>query len=170
MKAALAAALSAALTRAIDQTIALMTEIVPESAADKQRYEPKTSRRRKKTKYGSGYAGYLARRRARGDTESLLDTALAIMLVEKKKVSALTGQDIGRHIGVRFGYPSSYASHINLKRSVRRWSKSGSQTGFYGKTKQLLIASFKEELRKELNTQTAARLALTKYIGTKSYG
>ena len=169
VKTALAAALSAAFLYAINETIALMTQIVPESAADKGRYEPKTSRRRKKTKYGSGYAGYLRRRRAKGDQESLLDTALEILTAEKRKISALTGMDIGRQIGIKFGYPSSYASFINLKRNVR-WSKGGSKTGFYGKTKQRLINTFRAQLREELSKQTAIKLSLTKYIGTRAYG
>ncbi len=167
--AALASALSAAFIYALDETIAYMTSIVPESAAAKQRYEPKTKRRRKRTKYGSGYAGYLRRRRAKGGLESLLDTALEILFTEKKKISQLTGADIGRRIGVKFGYPSYYASYINLKRNVV-WSKGSSQTGFYGKTKQKLISSFKLKFREELRTQTAVNLALTKYIGVKVYG
>ena len=170
VKDALAAAISAAFTVAINATIELMVEIVPESAANKARYNPKTARRRKNTKYGSGYAGYLARRAAMGDPESLLDTALAVLTDEKRRISKLTGSDIGRLISVKFGYPSKYASYINLKRSVKQWSKTGSKTGFFGATKQIFIEMFKIALKQELSTKKAADLKLTKYIGVKSFG
>lgn len=169
VKEGLAGAISAAFLLAINDVIKLMVEVVPESAANKQRYEPKTKRRRKKTKFGSGYSGYLARRAAGGDPESLLDTALDILEDERKRLSKLTGADIGRLISVKFGYPSGYAMPINLKRKVT-WSKGSSKTGFFGLTKQLLISRLRIYLKTQLAKPESQRLKLTKYIGVISTG
>ena len=144
VEAALHATIIRAMNVAIRYTIDLMEEIVPESEFRSPPYPPSYK------------------------SEALLQTAITILRKSFKEMKA--GGGLKKVYRLRFGFPASYARYINLKRNVRKWSKKGSKTGFAGETKQMLIREFRLALKIELQSQRAAKLALTKYIGVKRYG
>lgn len=141
IEAAIHAAIGRALEVAVFATIDLMRKIVPESILRRPPYSTKQQAR----------------------SEKLMITAIT------KIFESLLSQQLGgfkKRYGIKFGYYASYARFINLKRNVRKWSKKGSKTGFYGETKQELIQSMREALAFELDLQPR----LKQYIGAKRYG
>ena len=139
IRTALHNAIVRALKRAVKRTITLMDEIVPES---EERVPP----------YPESYK-----------SEALLATAKDIL---NNSFTTMKKGGFKRRYFLKYGYPASYARFINLKRNVKNWSKEGSETGFFGQAKQLLIKAMREELKVELvkNPQ------LSQFIGARIFG
>lgn len=143
VETAIHATIIRAMNVAIRNTIDLMEDIVPESEFRDPPYPPSYK------------------------SQALLQTAILILRQSLKDMKAGGFKKIYK---IKFGFPATYARYINLKRNVRKWSKAGSKTGFYGESKQVLIREFKAALKIELQSQRAAKLSLTKFIGVKSFG
>ena len=144
VQASLNAAILRALSTAVKATIRLMEEIVPESIYRVPPYPPSY------------------------ESEALMETAISIL--EDSLAEAKRGTGLKPRYALKYGYPASYARHINLKRNVRKWSKRGSRAGFYGFIKQFLIETLKAALRYELSRPRAQQLELSKYVGTVRTG
>ncbi len=144
VEAALHATLIRAMNTAKRNTIDYMEDIVPESEFRSPPYPPSYK------------------------SEALLQSAIDIL--NRSFTDMKSGGGLKKVYRFKFGFPASYARYINLKRNVKKWSKAGSKTGFAGKTKQRLIKEFRLALKLELQTQRAAKLELSKYIGVKKYG
>ncbi len=144
VEAALHATIIRAMNIAKKRTQDLMEDIVPESEFRSPPY-PKSYK-----------------------SEALLQTAIDIL--SESFTDMKSGSALKKVYKFKFGFPASYARHINLKRNVQKWSKTGSKTGFFGKSKQKLIAEFRLALKEELRSKRAVELQLTKYIGVKDFG
>lgn len=141
IQSALHAAIIAAFERAVDNTVDLMKKIVPESI---KRRPP-----------------YSAKQQAR--SEALMRTAIDLL---EQSLTAITRGGFKTRYFLKFGYTASYARPINIKRNVKKWSKKGSETGFAGQTKRLLI----QEIRKELKIELAKDPELRGFVGAREFG
>lgn len=144
VQASLNASILRALKHAVNETIKVMQRIVPES---EERVPP----------YPPSYK-----------TERLMATAIAILT--DSLAAQGRGGGLQKRYFIEYGYPAKYAKHINVKRNVKKWSKPGSETGFFGTAKQVLIQELRKALRFELSRPRAQQLELTKFIGTIETG
>lgn len=128
---------------AVRQTRIYMEKIVPESRFRKPPYPPSYK------------------------SESLLESALVILMKSLAEIES--GSALKPRYFLKLGFPASYAGYLSRGRRPVKWSKPSSERGFYSKSKLFLIRAFKAALKDELATQRAAKLAVTKYIGTRSY-
>lgn len=144
VQASLNASILRALRTAVVATIKIMREVVPESIFRSPPYPPSYK------------------------TERLMETAITIL--NKSLAEQGRGGGLKRRYFLRYGFPAKYARYINLKRNVQNWSKEGSETGFFGIGKQVLIQELRAALRFELSRPRAQQLELTKYIGTIETG
>ena len=138
VQAALHQAIINALSDAVDDTETYMKEIVPES---KKRDPP----------YPPSYK-----------SEALMTTAIHVLT---DSLAAMETGGLKHRYYLKYGYPASYAQKINLKRNVRKWSKPGSKTGFFGKAKQKLIRRMRVHLKDYLSKEAAVKTDAKKYLG-----
>lgn len=139
VQASLNASILRALRTAVVATIKIMREIVPESIFRSPPYPPSYK------------------------SERLMETAITIL--QKSLADMGRGGRLKKRYFLRYGYPAEYAQDINLKRNVEKWSKEGSETGFFGTAKQVLISELRKALKFELSRPRALQLELTKYLG-----
>ena len=141
IKSALHAAIIAAFERAVDNTVVLMKDIVPESIKRRPPYSTKQQER----------------------SERMMRTAIRLL---EDSFAVMELGTLKKRYFLKFGYTASYARHINIKRNVKKWSKAGSETGFAGQTKRLLI----QEIRKELKIELAKDPELRGFVGAREFG
>ena len=141
IQSALHAAIIEAFEIAVDNTVDLMREIVPESIKRRPPYSKKQQAR----------------------SERMMRTAIRLL---ENSFAVMELGTLKKRYFLKFGYTTFYAPHINIKRNVKKWSKKGSETGFAGQTKRLLI----QEIRKELQRVLARDPELRGFVGAREFG